>query len=141
LVALVAYFGIRQGLNSPHPLASLGAGLSSIGVLFLLGLLWRRVMRSRSYTFRDILPDRRQFRVLAVLLFLYYLGHLILFRPEALPREVVPHLTIWLMYALIVGLLVIHLRRAPPASAAGTDGIRPLPLTGALEVSALLTML
>src|SRR5574341_716195 len=60
VAALFSYFGIRQGLNSPHPRASLGTGLAAIGVLAMFALLWRRVMRSRPYTFRELLHIGKQ---------------------------------------------------------------------------------
>ncbi|MGC8785549.1 MAG: hypothetical protein ACP5RN_14345 [Armatimonadota bacterium] len=44
-------------------------------------------------------------------------------RPEAMPRTLIPHLTVWVMYLILGGLLYLQLRRAPdlPLNRAATE--------------------
>jgi len=68
----------------------------------------------------------------SLLLILYiYLG--ITLRPEALPKTIGPHLTIWALYAFVGILLFINLRQAPTLESNPSNDLRP-PVPSELEL-------
>ena len=105
--------GLTQGVNSPSVGVSLLSGAAAGVVFWGLALLWQRVSRERAYALRDLLPAGGEILALGLLLLAGYgvLGAIL--RPEALPRETGPHLTVWGMYLLLFVLLAANLRKAP----------------------------
>ncbi len=117
-LTLAVLAGVFQSINSPSAGRSLAAGLASTGVVLLLVLLWRRITRDGRYSLRDLMPDRREFRWLLLLLLLQYLVLGILLRPEALPGSL-GHAVIWFIYAGVGFCLWRNLSRAEgPAATA-----------------------
>ena len=104
LVGLVAFGGVFQSVNSPSVDQSLLSGLSTTAVLIGLVLVWRRVTRDRTYTMHELLPDKKEFRLLLIPTALLYLIMGVVMRPEAVPGLVGQGL-IWLLYALSFFLL------------------------------------
>lgn len=113
--AFGAFCGISKALNARSPLEGLFSAASGVGVLLVLAVLWRRTGCSLA-RFRDLLPSRREAMVLGVLLGLLYVVMGVGIRPEALPRALVPHLSVWLMYLLLIGLFL----REPRHSRSGS---------------------
>lgn len=105
--------GVVQGLNATAIWTSVLSILSSGLVLGGLSLIWRYAARGKQYTLRDLLPSGKEGGILAGLLLLFYLVFGALIRPEALPRNLGPHLTIWVLYGVFGGLLALNLKRAP----------------------------
>jgi hypothetical protein len=107
-LAAAAGLGIWCGLCQMGGAPSLGTALvadvSALAVLFLLGALWRRVNSDLMYPFRDLLPAGREAYVLAGLLLLNLLSTFGI-RPASLPRTIVPHFSVWILYAPFAGLL------------------------------------
>lgn len=144
-----AYCGLFHSLNAPSTLVALASSLSSGAVFWALVWYWRRTGCDRGYTLRHLLPTNRQAAWLGGLLLFGYLWQGVLLRPEAMPRTLLPHLTVWAMYLVLGGLLYLQLRRAPalspgevvaepPCSLQRTAGMFWLvfPLTSALATQA-----
>ncbi|MFO7944383.1 MAG: hypothetical protein R6U51_08830 [Anaerolineales bacterium] len=104
LVGMVAFGGIFQSVNSPSADQSLLSGLSTTAVLIGLVLVWRRVTRDRTNTMNNLLPDKKEFRLLLIPTALLYLVMGVVNCPEAVPGLVGQGL-IWLLYALSFFLL------------------------------------
>jgi hypothetical protein len=109
--------GIFQSANSPSPKHSLLSGFSTTAVLILLIYLWRNRTKGKEYNIKALLPNKKEFRVLASLLLAQYLFLGFVLRREVLPG-LLPQLIVWLMYAGLLALLVFNLRksRAAPLS-------------------------
>lgn len=137
----LAYFGVRQGLNSPEPVQSLRSGLAAVIVVFVLAMLWQHANREPRYTFRELLPNDRQTWILGVLLAGYYVGHFFIMRPDALPRTLAPHLTVWVMYAVLMTLLILHVRRSASASQDAPNLLKMFSPMGALLAGLLFPLL
>lgn len=112
--AFAVYCGVYESVNSPSPQVSLlsvaGAGL----VFTLIAFWWNRLSHRYNdrFTLRHLLPSKRQTVVLVVLLLLVYVLQTFVLRPEALPRTLLPHLTIWVIYAVLIILLVRNIKNA-----------------------------
>ena len=113
VIIFAIFCGLYQAVGSPSPGVSLLSGLAAGLVFGGLSLVWRRVTRGQAYPLRAMLPSRREALVLGALLLAVYLWQGITLRPEALPRSLGPHLTVWALYLLFGLLLALNLRRAP----------------------------
>jgi hypothetical protein len=111
LLSLSLIFGIFQSINSPSSMHSLLSGLSTTAVLILLTYIWRNKTKGKEYDIQTLLPNKKEFSVLATLLIIMYIVMGIYLRPEALP-ELVPQLIIGLVYAGLFVLLFFHLRKS-----------------------------
>lgn len=109
LILLVICGGVFQSLNSPSPIHSLLSGVSTVGVLAGLILLWKRLTQNKAYALPNLLPDKQELRWLLVPLGLMYLIMSLVLRPDAFP-PFVGHLLIWLIYGLITFLLAVNQR-------------------------------
>lgn len=118
-VAVFGVFcGISKALNAQSPLEGLFSAASAVAVLFGLSFLWKRTGWSVA-RFRDLLPTGRQAVVIGALLVFLYLVMGAGIRPEALPRTLGPHLSVWVLYLLLFGLFlrVTRQRRGSDESA------------------------
>ncbi len=111
LVLLALLFGIFQSTNSPSPVHSLLSGLSTTAVLILLIYLWKNKTKGKKYDIRMLLPDKKEFLVLATLLVVMYVVMGIYLRSEAFPGFL-PQLIVWLMYGGFFILLIFTLRKS-----------------------------
>jgi hypothetical protein len=107
---IVVYMGARIGMGTRNTGLALTAEASVIAAFAALAILWKRVTRSQQYPFRALMPSGRQARIMTAVLLFIYLWHTFLVRPEAIPRSLIPHLTVWLMYAVLIGMFILHLR-------------------------------
>ena len=109
-VSVAAYLAVFQGTLGRGPVTTVLKNTVALGVVLGFLFVWRRT-GSHRYKMESLLPRGRELWVLgAVLLALYPLFGATL-RPEALPREVQPHLIVLTIYAVIGGLLLVTLRR------------------------------
>ncbi|MCL5270472.1 MAG: hypothetical protein M1457_07975 [bacterium] len=125
----------------PSPLyAALALALNAT---ILLGFtwLWRRHGRGHRYILAELLPGRRGFVVLTMLLALFYLVTGLTLRPEIVP-SLGPQVSIWILYLVYGWLLVIHMRRSrrfpaedAAAPASGDLPPSPWPLVGLVVVT------
>ncbi len=135
----IALFGAAfQSINSPSPLHSLASGAGMVGVLALLTVLWRRVTGRRDYALSDLLPDKGEFRLLAL-----WLGGLYLFLgmalfPERLPPVWPGQVIVWGMYAFFIVLLVRALRRTSQGASLSSDQPSAFPSVRAILLVSLL---
>ena len=112
---LVFMGGMFQSGGTPTPLDSLASGLLSSAFVGALIIVWKR-RGGASYSFRDLLPGPRGFKVILVLLALDYLALGVLLRPEMLPG-LWAQATVMIMYVFF-GLL---LRRGQSLSRLGDE--------------------
>lgn len=129
LAAFACYCGIYQGTNAPSPWTAVLSGLSAAAVFGVLAFWWLKIQVRHQLTFRQLLPAGKEAAVLAGLLGLLYLLQGIFVRPEALPRTIGPHLTIWVFYAVAILLLLANVKNAPIFNNEIFTPIHPLPFT------------
>ncbi len=120
LALLVIFGGIFQSINSPSAARSLLSGVSTTAVLIGLTILWRQLTKKQTYTFSELLPNRKQFHRLLIPTGLMYLGMGILLRPEAFPG-LLGHLVIWILYGLSFSLLFRTLSTPIPVNPSNTN--------------------
>ena len=137
-----AFIGVSKAVDSPTPPHALLSVFSSAAVPALLIFLWLRApggKRRAGLTLRDLLPDCRQGLVIGLLLAAFYAVTGILIRPGSMPRTIVPHLSVWALYALFcglaVGVLLRAARRDPAAPYAAAPAAAP-PARGRLLTAA-----
>jgi hypothetical protein len=104
LAGVMIFGGFFQSINSPSIGESLLSGISTSAILILLVLVWKRVTRDKSYSMRELLPDRKQFKWLLVPTAIMYLVMGILIRPDWYPGFI-GHLMIWILYGISFYLL------------------------------------
>ena len=108
-LALIIFGGIFQSVNSPSIGHSLLSGISTGGFLILLTKLWKWITKGQGYTLPELLPDKKEFRFLAI-----WLGTLYLFLGFAIFPERIPGLVgqgiILALYALVIALFIRALR-------------------------------
>lgn len=126
LLGTAVLAGAMQSLNNGSPIVALLSALSSFAVLGLLAWGWQRLCRQQTYSLEALLPNRRQFRVLLLLLLGLYLLEGFALRPEALPG-LLPQAVIWVLYAFFFYGLRRSLRHSPPTEPSAP--INPAPLT------------
>jgi len=63
------------------------------------------------WTITELLPNKREFIVLAVLLGIFYILTTIGITPERLPGNV-PQVTIWVLYTILIILLILSLEKS-----------------------------
>ena len=123
-LALAVFCGMHQSNSAPGVSITVWSDLSTVGVLFLLAALWRRMGDRYGYTLRELLPSGRSWAVLAGFLAFGYLWQTAGIHPEFLPRRPGPHLTILGLYALFGGLLMASVRVAGPFVPTGPSMLR-----------------
>lgn len=116
-LCLALYLGVYHALApvDPHtwggpPAGAFSGAFDNTLVVAFLGFWWRSIQRDRPPTMRQLLPDRRQFVVLAVLLGLLYIVGALLLHPKAMPHTLPPHLIILGLYAVLIVLLWRNIR-------------------------------
>jgi len=114
-------FGIFQSINSESYLHSLASGLSTTAVLSFLVYVWRNRTRGMNYDMADLLPGKRGFAVILVLLLILYAYTASTLRVEALPG-IYSQATIWAAYAVAGSVLYLSLRKSRKASLEGPFG-------------------
>lgn len=123
-ILLAALAGLFQGNNSPSIENILLSGAANAGVMGLLMVLWRRFTRGQTYAIRDLLPNKREFTVLLILLLALYTATGFFINPEALPG-LFPQMVIWLLYALFFTLLYLNLRKSRQDTPPEWNGFSP----------------
>lgn len=102
--------GIFQSINTPRLQDSLLSGLTSTIITYGIIQLWRR-SEGTPYTMRELMPSKREFRVLLGLLALMYALMGVFWRPEAVPG-IGGQATVWILYLFFGGLLALGLRKS-----------------------------
>ncbi len=120
-LAIALYGALFQSINSPDPFTSLRSGLSAVGVLAALTLLWRRVSRGQDYALADLLPGKRAFRWLALWLGVLYLFLGFTLYPERLPPLWPGQAVIWGLYGVVIALFVRALRHSRQAETVSAE--------------------
>lgn len=108
-LALIVFGGIFQSINSPSVGHSLLSGVSTGGFLFFLTWLWRRMTQGRIYTLPELLPNKKEFRSLAIWLGLLYLVLGFSAYPERIPGLLGQGLILG-FYIVVIALFVRALR-------------------------------
>ncbi len=108
--ALAVCSGLFSSQGAPTIFHALASGVISSVFLMALVRLWMRRGGAR-YSFRDLLPGPRGFRVLMALLLLDYVALGAIFRPEALPG-IGAQATVWVLYAFFGLLLYLAVKRS-----------------------------
>jgi hypothetical protein len=133
VILFAVFCGSYQANNSPSAGIALLSCLAAGVVFFGFTFLWNRVTRHHHYRLRELLPSMREGIVLSSLLLILYIYLGITLRPEALPKTIGPHLTIWALYAFVGILLFINLRQAPTLESNPSNDLRP-PVPSELEL-------
>ncbi len=112
VILFAVYASLCKSFSAGNALLTFLSSASNIGILIGLGWWWNKICAGRNLTFRDVLPSKKEFNVLASLLLAMYVVMGIFVRSEALPRTIVPHLTVWIIYAALFVLLYFNMKRA-----------------------------
>lgn len=134
------YCGAFQASGAKTVKVSLTSGSSAVAVLFLLGVIWHWMRRGRNYSLRELLPSKLEGTVLCLLLLVDYLATGFLIRPEALPRTLLPHVTVWAMYAAWISLLYFNIKHSAPWTPTGTSPFRAVNVPAGLLAGVLLVV-
>jgi hypothetical protein len=108
LFAILA--GYFQSNNSPSVIHSLASGIGNGAVLLFLCYLWRRKHKNK-YEMRDLLPTKKQFRYLLIMILVSYPFFLLIFKEITLP-PISSQLTIWLAYTVFFIMLYYSLKKS-----------------------------
>ena len=114
--------GAIQSGNSPSPAHSLLSGFSTTLLLIFLIYIWRNRVKGTEYTLSQLLPSKKEFIVLSVLLLVLYTVTGLYLRPEAIP-DLMPQLIVWLAYAFLFGLLYLNLKRSRKIKTAAPNNV------------------
>ncbi|MBN1259998.1 MAG: hypothetical protein JXB35_04880 [Anaerolineae bacterium] len=117
VVLTMALLGVLSGANAASPETALLSGLATTSTLLVLTLVWRAIAGATPPSIEMLLPNRRQFTVLAALLLLMYGSLGVMLNLEALPGFV-PQALVWGCYAAAIALLrtsLKHSRTLPPS--------------------------
>ncbi len=93
-----AIFGLTHGLVTGSPGIALISTASSLAVVLAAASWWRRGDRHSDWDLRDLLPDDRQGKGIALTLALQYLFFIPLWRADSHP-PLLGHVIVWLLYA------------------------------------------
>ena len=115
LAGLVLSLGAAA--NSASTLKAAESVLLSYVVLAVLVLTWRLAVGGTRWTLRELLPTRRQGLIIAGLLAALYLVLGTTLRSASLPRNLIPHATALAVYAFLIALLILNIRKASSAPA------------------------
>ncbi len=108
---LIIFGGIFQSINSPSVGHSLLSGISTGGMLTLLTLIWKKVTREKSYSLPELLPDKKEFRFLALWLTALYLFLGFSLFPERIPG-ILGQGIIFIFYGIVIFLFIRSLKRS-----------------------------
>jgi hypothetical protein len=109
IVVLGLIAGTDSALNATWPVA-LGSAATTVALVLVVREVVARL--GPVPTLRAVLPSNRQAACLGGLLVLGYLVLGFSLRRESLPPVLHGQLTVWVLYALVVGLYLVALRRA-----------------------------
>jgi predicted membrane channel-forming protein YqfA (hemolysin III family) len=113
LCLLAFYFGMSEGINTLSMESTLLSVLESLVVFTLLVILWKKVTRGQPFNLRMLMPNRKEFTILSVLLGTLYLLAFFFIRFDALPKTLMPYLSIGLLYLVSIILLVRNIKNSP----------------------------
>ena len=82
-------------------------------------LVWRLAVRGARWSLRELLPSHRQGLIVGGLLAGLYLILGLTLRTASLPRTLIPHVTALAIYAVLIFLLILNLRRSPTVLSIG----------------------
>ncbi len=102
--------GCFQGINTPTVQDSLFSGLTTTIITMGIVMVWKRNTESK-YSLRDLLPTKKEFRVLLTMLIVFYVLMGIFWTPELLPG-LGPQITVWVLYLFFGVLLYNGVRRS-----------------------------
>lgn len=106
-LALIIFGGIFQSINSPSVDRSFLSGFSTVGMLFLLTIIWKRATRNQNYSLPELLPNKKEFTFLAI-----WLAGLYLFLGFSMFPERIPGLTGQVIIAIFYIVLLWLFRNA-----------------------------
>jgi hypothetical protein len=115
-------FGLMQFINSPSPLISFASASTTCACVGIL-LYWWRKTGGAAWSMRELLPQGRAFVAITVLLAVYYLFWSWAIRREALPPVWPAQVSIWVIYAGLILLLTLCVRKMESATSSGLGTI------------------
>lgn len=113
VAGLAALCGMVQGVNSPGAGVSLLSAAAAFAPIIVFARLWQAFTRGERHTLRSLLPRGRETLILGLLLLGGYVVQGIWGRPEGLPASLTGHITVWIIYLVLFGLLWLNLRGEP----------------------------
>lgn len=108
---LMAFLGLMQFVNSPSVLRSFLSGAGN-SLALGLALLWWRRSGGAAYSMRDLLPGPKGLRNFGLVLLVWYGFWGFAIKPKCIPPVWPGQLTIWLIYAGLILVFVLCLRRS-----------------------------
>jgi hypothetical protein len=108
---LMAFLGLMQFVNSPSVLRSFLSGAGNSLALGLALLWWRRT-GGAAYSLRELLPGPKGLRLFGLALLIWYLFWGFAIKPKCIPPLWPGQVTIWLIYAGLIVVFLLCLRRS-----------------------------
>ncbi len=105
-LGIVAY---SHGALTGNPALAIAAALSALAAVLLARRWWRRGGRHRRWDLADLLPTDRQARGVALILAVFYVAFIPLWRPDSMP-SLSGQTAVWILYATFAWLLYRSLR-------------------------------
>jgi hypothetical protein len=102
--------GSFQAINTPTVADSLFSGLSTTIITMAIIVAWRRTSKT-GYTFRSMLPTKKEFNALLTMLLVFYVLMGVFWTPELLPG-IGPQVTVWVLYLFFGGLLYSGIKKS-----------------------------
>ncbi len=124
MAAVGGLLGILHGATIGEPVSALLSSVISMLLMFLLLHFWQRGSKDCSFSLVDLLPNRREWIVLALLLLADYISLGVVLRQDAFPG-LAGHLIVLGMYILFGGLL--WLSRRIDQRSVGSQAANPVP--------------
>jgi hypothetical protein len=110
VIGLSVWLGLIMGGHLPRHggRAAFGAPVFSIAVFGTLAAIWVLMFKGHRFSIRELMPRGKGLWILSGLLVLEYLVYSRLLRPEAMPTEWLPHLTVIGIYVFFVLLIILR---------------------------------
>jgi hypothetical protein len=130
-LAVIFGFAVWAGLMLGGNMADRGgrsAMAAPVTLIVVTGVLWgvwRFGFRGNRFEIADLFPRRWGLWILAGLLGVLYVVGTVLIRPEALPDGLLPHMTVWAIYAFFLSLILLHRRPEPADDARAAPWVVP----------------
>jgi hypothetical protein len=106
--------------------SAMAAPVTLVLVTGVLCGIWRFGLGGSRFEIADLFPKGWGLWILSGLLGVLYIAGTMLIRPEALPDGLLPHLTVWGIYAFFVTLILLYRCREPAAEGVAPPWVVPL---------------
>lgn len=113
--AAAAAAGWMQGSNTASPGKALVSGIFMTAFFSLTLLVWKKIAKGQRPALVELLPNEREWNILAAALAVFYVVMTFAARPEAIPG-MGPQAVVWVIYAGLISLFLRSFRMTRPSA-------------------------